>query len=326
MKQTVTAPPNTHGPAAEPTSTGNPPGTPVAIQAPEGIAAIVVLARILAAYGRHLAALLPQRELWLGFSLVARFLQAASMSGRLARIHRGIMRAVALERMLLRRAARGRDLKPLSPICFQASARSGARSSRGANPIPEPEAPYRTFPLPGTGRARTPTASPWDIGSEPSPQADPQSPAPQQTPPQPASNPPCSNDRQPVWLDTLPSMAELEQEVRRRPVGRTIAAICLDLGVSPRLCAGWFWNGLFQAMLDYRGNLIGVLRELRRRELQFEYESWKHPASPLPEQTPQAIRQMLGFFIGEPPVDPLRPAPSPYPASPDPASSGTGPP
>jgi hypothetical protein len=178
----------------------------------------------------------------------------------------------------------------------------------------------------GTGSLRAPGVSPWHIGNEPTPPADPQDLTPQHAAPPSAASALRSNDRQPVWLESLPTMAELEREVRRRPVGRTIAAICLDLGVSPRLCTGWFWNGLFQAMLDYRGNLIGVLQELRRRETQFETLSWKHPRSRPPEQTPQAVRQVLGFFIGEPPVDPRHSITPPHPVALCPSCSGTGPP
>jgi hypothetical protein len=124
----------------------------------------------------------------------------------------------------------------------------------------------------------------------------------------------------------------MEQEVRRRPLGRSLAAICLDLGIAPSLCAGWFWNRLFQAMMDYRGSIPGVMRELRRREAQFEREDWKHKHLSPAEQTRDGVRQVLGFFIGEPPVDPFRPEESLYPevlypGSLYPASaSGTGPP
>jgi hypothetical protein len=111
----------------------------------------------------------------------------------------------------------------------------------------------------------------------------------------------------------------LEDEVRRHPVGRSIAAICLDLGVSPKLCTGWFWNGLFYAMHDYGGPLAGMLMTLHRREWRFEKEDWKHPRSlGRPEQTHEGVRRVLGFCLGEEPVDPFRLVPWPGPAVPCP--------
>ena len=81
---------------------------------PENIAEVLFLTRMLAAWGRHLAGLFPQKTLWRGFATVARFLPNHSLADPLARLHRGILRALALERVLLARAQRGRDLKVLA--------------------------------------------------------------------------------------------------------------------------------------------------------------------------------------------------------------------
>ena len=106
-------------------------------------------------------------------------------------------------------------------------------------------------------------------------------------------------------------MAECEAEARRRPVGQTIVAICRDLGISPSLCEGTFWNRVFMAIHCYRGNLGNVVLEMGRREKRFDKDHWRHPGLPLPEQSRDGIRRVLGFFIGEPPVDPFRPVPAP---------------
>src|SRR5487761_2136449 len=82
---------------------------------PEGIAAVLVLVRILLEYGRHLAATLEHRAAARSFSLIAQFFGTARVPFILARLSRGILRAMALERVLLARAARGRDLVVFQP-------------------------------------------------------------------------------------------------------------------------------------------------------------------------------------------------------------------
>ncbi len=98
-----------------------------------------------------------------------------------ALVQRGIMRAVGLEAMLVRRAQRGQDLVILAAL---------TRATRKAPPailLPKAESPDPTLTLGG-----------------------------------------------------IPTAQEIAAEVRRHPIGRTIAAICLDLGISPTLCAGPF--------------------------------------------------------------------------------------
>jgi hypothetical protein len=110
-------------------------------------------------------------------------------------------------------------------------------------------------------------------------------------------------------------MAQIEAEVRRRPIGQTVVDICRDLGIAPSLCEGTFWNRVFTAIHCYRGNFGNIMLEMRRREKRFDREHWRHPKLALPEETREAIRRVLGFRIGEPPVDPFRPEPAP--AAPD---------
>jgi hypothetical protein len=246
---------------------------------PGSIADVLAIVRILSAYGRHLAAIIPHGRLWPGFTTVARFLFGRSLSDTIARIHRGIMRAIALERVLLKRAERGRELKLL------------VRTVR----------PASTF----TSRDVVPGEYP---------------------PPPDPDKPPAKerrNDQLRLWLETLPSMAELEAEIRRRPIGCTIADICLDLGVSHKLCAPWFWNVLFYAMNDYGISLTRMLTAFRRREDKFDADDSERQGMPWPQRTQEGIERVLGFMIGEPPVDPLRPAEPIYPVM---VISSTGPP
>src|ERR1700723_1657757 len=107
------------------------PGKPV----PERIAAMLSLVAVLAEYGRHLAETIEHRAIWRGFATIAQFFGTATMPVILAHIQRGLMRAVALERLLLRRATRGRDLAIL------ARRTRAPRAAEPTDPQPEPTAP-----------------------------------------------------------------------------------------------------------------------------------------------------------------------------------------
>jgi hypothetical protein len=87
--------------------------------------------------------------------------------------------------------------------------------------------------------------------------------------------------------------------VLRSPIGRTIAAICRDLGISASLCDGTFWNALADSIDWYRGNLGTFIVELKQREARFKQDEWKYPELDLAEKTRAGVRRVLGFFIGE---------------------------
>ena len=122
----------------------------------------------------------------------------------------------------------------------------------------------------------------------------------------------------------MPTLEDLERQVRRRAVGRTIAEICRDLAVVPGFCTPAFWNGLFEIMHYFGGSVATVMREKTRREQAFIQEQdkkldstwdWLHLKR-------DEIRQVLGFFIGEPPVDPFATPPRHWPpAHPDPSQN-----
>jgi hypothetical protein len=234
---------------------------------PANIGQVLHVVRILLGYGRHLADTLEHRAAARGFSVIAQCFGTAKVSVIIAHLYRGIMRAVALERVLLARAAIGRDLTTQRP-------RTDA--PREAPPTPEPGTEPQAALASATRTAARPRAHPA------SPDA-------------------------PLDFAHLPTMAQLEAEVRRRPIGRVIAEICQHLGVAPRLCAGGFWNDIFDAPRCHRGNLVRLSDEMRCREVRFEQELDRQPSLGRPEEGREAIRGVLGFLVGEPSVDP-RPA------------------
>ena len=264
---------------------------------PERIAAVLSILAILINYGRHLADAIEHRAVWRGFATIAQFFGTATVPVILAHIQRGIMRAVALERMLRRRAARGRDLAILA---------RRSRARRAAAPTAAPEEPTGSQAAPATPDAAAPPANPATAEAAGPPAAE--APPAQQKAARPVRH---GGPEEPLTLDTLPSMAHFEAEALRRPVGQTIVAICRDFGISPSLCNGTFWNQVFMAIHWYRGSVGNVVLEMGRREKRFDKDHWKHPDLPLPEQTREGVRRVLGFLIGDPSVDPLRPEPAP---------------
>lgn len=242
---------------------------------PPGISAILGIVAILIAYGRHLNETLERRAAMPGFATIAQFFGTATVAVIAAQLRRGIMRAVALERMLLMRAALGIDLRVLAPR---------------ARPCPRPPA----HPPAGPPAAPAPRPDPSVLLTEQTGGA---------------------------ARDLPLSMRQIEAQVRRRPVGQTIVDICRDLGVSPALCAGPFWNRIFDAIRWYRGSFGNVVLEMRRREKRLDRELWKHPGLGLPETTRAGIRRVVGCFIGETPDDPVEAG-----VAASPAATATGPP
>ena len=108
----------------------------------------------------------------------------------------------------------------------------------------------------------------------------------------------------------LPTPEELAAEVRRRPVGRTIAYICMDLGIAPGLCAGDFWNQVEKTMRRYGGSLRRLCQVRARREEAFLRERDKSPDTwhiDWRDLRPSTVRRALGCLIGETPPDGLGP-------------------
>ena len=107
----------------------------------------------------------------------------------------------------------------------------------------------------------------------------------------------------------IPTMEELEAEVRRTPIGRTIARVCLDLGVVPAFCTGEVGNALLQTLEFYGGSLGRLFAIRREREIAFQRERDKRPDTwewNWRDLRKDRMRQVLGYLIGEePPDDPI---------------------
>jgi hypothetical protein len=104
----------------------------------------------------------------------------------------------------------------------------------------------------------------------------------------------------------LPRPEELAAEVRWRPIGRTIAYICLDLGIAPGLCLGEFWNQVEKTLRRYGGSLGRLYQVRARRQAAFLRERDKRPDtwhSDWRDLRPSAVRRALGRLIGETPPD-----------------------
>ena len=253
-------PASTTEPCGTDRSGPNQPGNPRPILG--RIGAVLRVARAMVAYGRYFIAAAPVRAAQPEFAPVAAVFGTYDVATMLFRVKRGILRALALQRYLLARAARGRNLRFIWP------------------PYVDLQPHHRPPPHPPRAKPATPRRA---TRREPALLGD--------------------DDPRAFYL---PTDAELDAEVRRRPVGLTITYICLDLGVVPSLCADEFFDGYMDAIRRYGGNL-GPLFDVRaRREKTFERERDRRPETwhiawrgvPIP-----AVRKALGLLIGEPPPD-----------------------
>ena len=247
------------------TSPPDPPQDHPGITTPEYVAALLYVVGILLGYGRHLLSTVHRRAAAPSFPSIAACFGTANLATIIAHLNRGILRARALQRFLLARAATGRDISMV---------------------------------IRRTRTDEEPSPSPADPQAEPS--------ADQPVKPKAAPRPslPPGHDDPELFMPTL---EELDRQVRRRAVGRTIADICRDLAVVPGFCTPEFWNGIFEIMHYFGGSVETVMREKTRREQTFIQEQDKKPGSTRDwlHLKRDELRQVLGFFIGEPPVDPF---------------------
>ena len=238
---------------------------------PEYIAALLYAVDVLLGYGRHLLGTVHRRAAAPTFPAIAACFGTANLSTIMALLNRGVMRATALQHVLLARAATGQDIKMVT---------RRTRTEEEPPPAPtDPQSEQPTVPPTKPKAARRP------------------------------SLPPGSDDPELF----MPTPQELERQVRRRSFGRTMAEICSDLGVVPGLCTPAFWNGMFEIMHYFGGNgVVTVMREKSRREQAFIQEQDKKPGSTLNwwQLGRDAVHEILGFFIGEEPVDPFAAAPA----------------
>jgi hypothetical protein len=232
---------------------------------PERIAPFLRVVRVLLGYGRHLAGTVRQRAAAPGFAVIAACFGTADLSVILAHLHRGILRATALERVLLARAATGHDIACAAPRI---------RTTPPLRPVGE----QGTGEVVQSGNVRIAA-------------------------PRPARS--FLGRDHPANFHT-PTLEELEAQIRRRPLGRTIVEICLDLAVVPGLCTGAFWNELFDLIRCHGGSIATLVCTRWRREQAFHQQQDRHPTPGWNWGNPtrETIRQVLGSFIGEDPVAP----------------------
>ena len=251
---------------------------------PPEIAYVLAILHILLVYGRHLALTLECRAVALGFSTIAQFFGTARLPVIRARLSRGLLRIQALQRVLLDRARRGRDLVVLQP--------------RKRPEKPPPVAP-QTPDHPAGPQTPDHQAAP----PPPERQAEPQ-------PPRPAPIRRRNRDEAPDPAN-LPTLAQLQAEIRRWGIGQAIADICRDLGVSFCLCDWRFAVPLGNVITWYGADQGRLVLDFHRREAALDPELDGTPPLRLPEQTREATRRMLGFLIGD--RWPVRPAWVPAP-------------
>src|SRR6202012_3563461 len=100
---------------------------------------------------------------------------------------------------------------------------------------------------------------------------------PQTAEPLPALTRASRPSRPAFWDDPelhMPTLEELERQIRRRPMGRVFLAIALDLAVVPGLCHPGLWNTLFDIMNWFGGGhaIDRLMREKTRRRDAFANE------------------------------------------------------
>ncbi len=243
---------------------------------PARLAALLHVVRVLLRHGRRLVETVPERAVNVEFATLAAVWGTYTLPTILIRLQRGILRAMALERYLLSRAAKGREIgfvyqRERPPAKPPAEPPEGAKDVESASKVPGSRA------KPGHNESVCP-------------------------PRRPAFDP---DDLR------IPTPEELDAEVRRRPFGRTILSICMDLAVIPGFCTGPFWNQISDTLMNYGGSFTTLFKFREHRETSFQKERdkkpdtwgfvWRHPA-------PETVRQVLGYMIGEPPtLDPFDP-------------------
>ena len=121
-------------------------------------------------------------------------------------------------------------------------------------------------------------------------------------PHKPATRRPTPDSDDPLHF-AIPSLKELEAQVRRHSIGRTIAEICLDLGISPAVCEGAFWFQISEVLRQFDGNFAHFNEVQRNRRKAFQQERSHRPRTwtwDLWDKPKDAMRQMLGYVLGEP--------------------------
>jgi len=212
---------------------------------PENLARLLYIVRLLLDCGRRFPAIIERSAAARDFRLFSAVFATSKLPVILAHIHRGVLRAAALESLLLGRAATGRDVAATPPATHPAPAAH-------ANPHPCDE------PFPAQVARLTAERAQYDTSVDP---------------------------------NNLVTAAQIEAEVRARPIGRTIADIRRDLGIVAIMCTNEFWDTMVDAIASYQD---GAAAETLDATL------------PEPEPPPQQAEE-------DPHPEPINRSPIPYP-------------
>jgi hypothetical protein len=261
--ETPTAPPDTDAPAAN----------RVGPVMPENLTRLLIIVRTLLHFGRHFTALIDRRADRRGFWLFSAVFGARKRAVMRASLHRGLLRAAALEALLLSRAATGRDVtaprltpavtgRDVSVAVRLAPAATGrdvtaarlARTTSGDDVTAATACLTRTT----SGAAPThPCNEPFRVQIE-------------RLGAERARHDAPVDPRHPATAEAI------EAEVLARSIGRTIADIRRDLGIVAMMCTTAFWDAMTDAIAGYQD---GTAAE-------------RLDASPLPE--PELMPQQAG--------------------------------
>ena len=121
-------------------------------------------------------------------------------------------------------------------------------------------------------------------------------------PAEPRSKPKKTGPDDPLHF-SMPTLKELESQVRRHSVGQTMAEICMDLGVTATTCDGAFWDEILQTLMHFGANLAQFFDVQNRRREIFQEERDKRPETWVydwRDRPREAIRHILGHLLGEP--------------------------
>jgi hypothetical protein len=126
------------------------PNTNPLYQQPTRLGSLMYVVRTLLDYGRHLADTVVQRAKQPSFASIAVGFGTADLPLIMARLQRGILRTIALARMLDDRLATGRDIHPNTPVGYR------------AKPAPEPGPEPKAAPTPRSRTTPRITSAQWD--------------------------------------------------------------------------------------------------------------------------------------------------------------------
>ena len=104
----------------------------------------------------------------------------------------------------------------------------------------------------------------------------------------------------------MPTLQEPEAQIRRRTVGRTIADICTDLGITATIADGAFWHEVYLALTHFGANLEEFYSLQNRRAETFQDERDQRPETwdqDWRDHPRDAIRHILGSLLGDPPPE-----------------------